>query len=509
MRLGTFAAAPLALTDVENSMRSFPYGISVASASAARVSTRPRVALSLLLCCSLGFACSAAPRAEVLPGQSIADLAGLAAPVEFRAGGPGGGALDESDGVAAALTLAEAIRRAVTTDPGLQSALARVRIAMAQADQARLLPNPVLDVVFRAGSGEPQIEASLMQEFVQALQRPSRASAADNRLRAVAADALVRALDVIGEVQERYVDAQTSAALLPLFQERLRLVERLVATAEARLEAGEGTRSDVVTLQAQRVELRVSIDRARLEERMSRLRLARLIGEPSCAAAWALDTWNAPKIRRRSEQEWTDAALRARPEIQAIAWRLEALGDDAALARLLPWEGASAGLDAQRDDGWQVGPSLSTPLPIFDNGDARQALRVAEQLEARHELTLAKRIVVEEVRTAYQALEACTANHARIERELIPLQQQRRQLAEDAYRAGQTDVTPLFLSEEDLRVAQTQAIEVEAQAARALVRLQRAVGGPSVAERLAAIDAAQPSAALLAFQRSSSDSKTP
>jgi outer membrane protein TolC len=109
---------------------------------------------------------------------------------------------------------------------------------------------------------------------------------------------------------------------------------------------------------------------------------------------------------------------------------------------------------------------------------------VAEQLETRHELTLVKRRVVQEVRIAYQALSASAKNLGRIRDELIPLQQQRRQLAEDAYRAGQTDVTPLFLAEQDLRIARLQEVEVEAQAARALVRLQRAVGGPGVAERL-------------------------
>jgi len=430
-------------------------------------------------------ACQAPPRSEVAPETTIEQAAQLPATLEFRVVGPEGGPLDEADAAEGALSIREAVRRAVTSDPGLQAALARVRVAFAHADQARLLPNPVLSVVFRAGEGSPQFEASFVQEFVQALKRPTRASAADNRLRAVAADTVVAALDVISEVQERYVDAQTSAALLPLLEERLSLVDRLVTTSQARLDAGEGTRSDVVTLQAQRVELQVAIDRARLDERTGRLRLARLIGEPSATATWTLDPWTAPELRRRSERDWIDAALVARPEIQALAWRLKALGDEAALVRLLPWEGASAGLEAQSGGGWQVGPSISAPLPIFDSGEARRAVNTAEQLEARHELTRAKRVVVEDVRVAYQGFAASTANLGRIERELIPLQRQRRQLAEDAYRAGQTDVTPLFLAEEDLRVAQTQAIEVEAQAARALIRLQRAVGGPGVAERLA------------------------
>ncbi|TAJ15321.1 MAG: TolC family protein, partial [Planctomycetota bacterium] len=185
-----------------------------------------------------------------------------------------------------------------------------------------------------------------------------------------------------------------------------------------------------------------------------------------------------------TEQEWIDTALLRRPEIQASVWRIRALGDEAGLAQLAPWEGASAGVAAERSDGWQFGPVVETPLPLFDDGSARRARNVAEQLEARHELTSLKRRIVEEVRTAHAALAASTTNLARIERELIPIQQQRRVLAEDAYRAGQTDVTPLFLAEQDLRVARTQAIEVEKQGARAFVQLQRAVGGPGIARRV-------------------------
>src|SRR3954462_3935703 len=44
------------------------------------------------------------------------------------------------------LTLPEAVRRAVLHDPRLQSALAHVRIAEADAVQSMLLPNTVLSV---------------------------------------------------------------------------------------------------------------------------------------------------------------------------------------------------------------------------------------------------------------------------------------------------------------------------------------------------------------------------
>ncbi len=443
------------------------------------------LALPLLL-----VGCHSTPRPQIDHGADIAAAIGLPAPVEFREVDAEGGPIDEPARAGDSLTLADALRRAVTTDPALQAAMARIRIALADADQARTLPNPVLNLVLRWGSGKPQIEASLAENFVQALQSPRRASAADHRLRQASAQAITVALDVAGEVQERYLAAQASASLLPLLSERLTLLEQLASTAQARLHAGEGTRADVSTLSAQRVELLVEIDGVRLTQREERLRLARLIGEPSSQATWTLEPWTSTPITNQPESAWIDAGLRHRPEIQALAWHLKALGDEQALARLLPWEDVSAGIDAQRDGSWTVGPSLSTPLPIFDTGDARRARLTAEQMEARHQLTLEKRKVVEEIRVAFQTLAASNLNLARIHNELIPLQRQRRQLAEDAYRAGQTDVTALFLAEQDLRLAQARSIEVEHQAAMALIRLRRAVGGPGVA---ASIVAASPS----------------
>lgn len=415
------------------------------------------------------------PQAEAAAAVAV----GLDGAIVFRTEG---GPLDEP-AAGETLALADAVQRAVSADPGIQAALARVRIATADADQARLLPNPVLSIVLRWGPGKPQIEASLTQDFIQALQIPRRASAADHRLRLAAADAVTTALDLVAEVQERYASVQSLDTLIPLLEERLTLLQRLTDTAKARLEAGEGTRTDVTILGAQRVELEVEIAAAQLQRREERIRLARLIGEPSSTASWALESWSAPVLVAESEARWIDAALTSRPEVQAVAWQLAALGDDYALTRLLPWEGAAAGVEAERDDDWFAGPSVSTPIPIFDMGQARRARVTAEQIEARHNLTLAKRRVVEEVRVAYQTLAAGRANLDRIRNELIPLQQQRRQVTEDVYNV-ERDITPLLLAEQDLRTAQGKAVDAERQASVALIRLQRAVGGPGVARAI-------------------------
>ena len=437
--------------------------------------------------------CQPAPRLDVEAATSMGNAVALPSSVQFRKLGAGDAPLDEP-AVAGRLTLADAMRRAVTTDPGLQAALARVRMAVADADQVRLLPNPVMFVVVRFGAGSPQVEASFVQDFMAALQIPRRASAADNRLRAAAADAVTAALDAAAEVQERYATAQAASALVPVLRTRMQVVQQMSAIADDRLASGESGAGDVATLGAQRVSLEVDIESAVLAEREARIRLARSIGEPSSGATWELDPWSPPPTQLRPESAWIETALAQRPEIQSLGWRLAALGDDKALAHLVPWEEedallplpnpwepASTGVDFQNDGQPYIGPSIATPVPLFDMGQARRARVSAEVQAVRHELLAARRKAVEEVRTAYQTLLTSNANLRRIREQLIPLQERRRSISDGAYRAGEADVTTLFLAEQDLRLSQVQAIEVELQSSNALVRLQRAVGGAAAA----------------------------
>lgn len=444
----------------------------------------PRFRHRLILAACLSFAaggCNVPQRVIDTTGDTIARTTGVSSGIAFRTVGAEGGPLDEEPMSGSELTIAEAVRRAVTTDSELQAAMARIRIAAADADQSRLLKNPMLDIVLRFSSGRPQVEASLAQDVVSALQIPKKARAADNRLRAAGAEAISVALDVTSQVQERYVAAQAAAAYTPLVRERLELTDQLLALAKSRVDAGEATATELTALAAQHVELQVEIDLAQLAEREERLKLARRIGEPNSAAMWTLDGWLKPEADNRSEDSWITAGLGNRPEIQAIAWKIKALGDDADLAGLLTWEGASIGLDAMREEDWRSGPSITTPLPVFDTGQARRARITAEQQEARHELTLAKRKTVEEIRIAFQSLAISTAGLHRIQSELVPLQHQRRQLAEDSFKSGIAERSMVLLAEMDLRNTQIQLVKMEQQVANARISLHRAVGGPGIA----------------------------
>jgi len=428
--------------------------------------------LSLLLLLS---ACSMRPTMPQPPGfESL---------VELRVDG---GSIDTPFD-AGELTLAAALDRGLRHDPRLGVAIAEVHVAFAEARQARLLPNPVLSVALKypETGGSPMIEGGVGADLLAILQTPGRTRAADHRLRAASAAMVRVALDVLTELQSTYADVQSLDARIPLLRERLVLMDRLHAIAQARLDAGEAGWLELVAFAAERAAVDAALDELLLKRREQRLRLARLIGRPSGEAEWALESRAEPPHQSVRERPWIDAALEHRPELRQITWELAALGEDVKLAGGAALDSADAGVAAEREDGdWSIGPSLAVPLPLFDWGQARKAGTEARAMAMRHALTQAQREAVEEVRRACAVFNESVHELRRAREQLLPLQQERRDLVEATYRAGQADVTAVILAEQDLASARSHVIDMEHRVTASRIALHRAVGGRAVADQL-------------------------
>ena len=412
------------------------------------------------------------------PGPDIRAAAGLADAVQFRTESlptdaqPMGNALD----------LPAAIERAVRQSPTLQAALAEVRVAQADARQSRLLPNPVLSVVFRypKGGGSPVTETGLTADLAATLQMPRRNRAADNQLRAASAQAIAAALDVIADTEKTYHTANALRQEVALLGQDAGHVDRLLQIARHRFDAGEATRLDVATLEARQSETRIDLQECRLKLVREQLTLARLLGQPSRDTDLQLTTPLPVAAPTLPEADWLAAALHNRPEIQADRWQLAALEDGRALARLALLESTAAGLDTEHEGDWSLGPSLTVPLPLFDWGQARRAKARALAIGARHRLTQTVRRTVQEVRQAHAAQAKLAAAAAQASEQLTPLQQQRVDLARAVYESGQSGITPLLLAEIDLQKARLRAVQLELRAAVAAIELRRASGGDVV-----------------------------
>lgn len=437
----------------------------------------------LLLCTLLSAAGCAMEARWPEPEQRIIQATGLSNAIELRID-PGPADADQPilDNY---LSLTQAIEDALHQSPQIQMALWRVRSAQAQTHQARLLPNPVLSVMVRwsEGGGTPMVEAGLAADLLSLLNKPGEIDLADNQLRAASAQAVTAALDVLAELQTVYAQVQSQDALIIVLEEQLRLVKQMVDLSQSKLEAGEGTRVDVTTLDSQRIELQVVIAQHRLLHRQNRLALARLIGSPTSNADWTLAPWTLDAAMHQTsleESQWLKTAMEHRPELQALISQLAAAGAQVKLTNLFWIEGGDQGASAERESqgDWSIGPAIAVPLPIFDWGQAKRKQAKALRTQSLYELQAATRQVIQEVRQAHIAWKHSLQILKQVEDELIPLLLRREDETSAAYRAGQIDVLSVILARNDLQASQAKQIELKRQTAEAFIALQRAAGGP-------------------------------
>ncbi len=404
--------------------------------------------------------------------------AGVEGAIELRFEGE---PVDVDESLEGRLTMAEAVRRSLGHDPEVQMALARVRAALAVSHQARLLPNPVVSVVLRwpEGGGSPTVEAGLAADLLSILRKPGEVEAADHRLRSASVEVITTVLDRLAETQSRFIEVQSLDALMPVLDERGKLLDRLVVLAQQRLKGGEGTQAEVTLLEVQRVALDVETAGRRLDRDAARLVLGRWVGQPSRDLAWQLEPWSVPEVEIAGEAQWVQAALQHRPEIQSRVWAMEALGADVRLSRWSPFESLEAGVDFEYSDGnGSLGPSLAIPLPFFDWGQARRERAEADLLEAWHGLTATRRQVVQEVRRAHQAYGRQMELYRSVHDRLMPLLERQMNEVESAFRSGHGDSASLMIAEQGLQAGRTQLIDLRHRVSQAWIELHRAVGGP-------------------------------
>jgi outer membrane protein, heavy metal efflux system len=382
------------------------------------------------------------------------------------------------------LTAGEVVRLALAHDPRIQSAVAKVRAAEADANQARLLPNPVLgvDMRFPGGNKGGQVfEVSLSEDIVQILQKPAAVSAADNRLRGAAAEALGVVLDVITEAQTTFVSAREVEEEVRAATTKDAGLRRVRDIAVLREKAGDASRVEVATFDSQIAQGALDLADLRLRRAELRLKLGKLIGRPGGVGEWQLLEGGLALPPVADEQAWVESGLRHRPEILSKVWELKALGDDVDVAGWSPLAGASVGGHAERDGAWRGGPTLSTPLPLFDWGQESRAKAEAQRVMARHDLLELCRAATVEIRLAHAAYVEAVKSLAEARRDggLLSLAGVQVEQARLAYRVGEADLATELLAEADYSAAAARVAKLEESAHNNRLRLERAVGGAS------------------------------
>jgi cobalt-zinc-cadmium efflux system outer membrane protein len=364
------------------------------------------------------------------------------------------------------LTAEDVVQLALLNNRDLQAMYSDLGVAQADLVQAGLLRNPILDaaVAFRLGPGRPDLQLGVVFGLLDALYIPLRQRVAAAQFEEAKFRVTGAVLDFVLDVRNSFYAYQAAEQMLEL---RRTILDALAASFEASRQLhAVGNIADLDLARD-----RAAMERARLElrsvevvVRLNRERLNGLMGLSGADTEWQVerrlpDVPEEPLGVSDIERSAVTRSIDLGHAGQRIVVAGQQLGYDRATA-LIPSMEVGAEAEKESGDPWKVGPSVSVPIPIFDQGQARVARGTAELRRAQHEYyALAVRVrataraVLERVRGA--------GERALYLRDIVlPLQERIVTEAQLQYNAMQVGIFDLLRARRDQIEAGVEYVEV-------------------------------------------------
>lgn len=390
----------------------------------------------------------------------------------------------------------ELIERALRSNQELGAARLDIERARARLNQARLRPNPTLEVeqssglvVGNAGDRELSVGFSLPVEIYG--RRAARINVALIEIEASEAEIRNRERQLAGNILTNYAEALAALRELEATEQLLELDLQTTRFVQIRVNEGESPPLELNLLQAEveRLRARRQLVEGRIESALIQLKL--LAGIPFDEPLRLREQINSailPALPQTREAA-IDIALKSRPDVllaqieeQAASAglrlvRAQARPDLTAHTRYT--QGRSnvdlpAGTFPQRDRSLTFGVSVGLPIFNKNQGAKTEAEIAVRQAQTRREF--AERVVRSEILAAYQRYEAASRAVAILENAAIPRSTANVETFRKVYEIGEIKITDLIAEQRRLLDATRDLTEALTQRYRAQVDLNVALG---------------------------------
>lgn len=370
------------------------------------------------------------------------------------------------------ITVSEAVRRALATNPELIAAGAELRAADAATRQSGRRANPEVELsVENAGAEEAATETTLAvgQLFELGGDRRARIDAATAAQQVVARDAELRRLEVEARVRSAFASLLAAQQQVAIARENVTSADAAFGAIRDRVAAGkvspiEETRASV-TASMERIEL----TRAESELESARVQLAStwsgsaagLVASDAPATTAAGATVDVhPELRR-----WE--AIVAQREAEARIERARGVPDLHASAGIRTYEGG---------DGPAAVAGVAMPLPIDRNRDA-VAAALARVEAARSEADAARLRLSRALADAQLRRAAAQQSVERFRAEIIPAAESVHEAITEGYRLGKFGYLEVLDARRTLAQARLQLVAAQRELEIARVEVERLTGG--------------------------------
>lgn len=388
------------------------------------------------------------------------------------------------------------IERALRSNQELTAARLEIEKARARLTQARLRPNPTLEVEQESGRlvgspGEGQFTAGFSLPIELYGRRSARVNAAQIAIEASEADVRNRERALVASILTNYVEALASLRELEATEKLIELDLQTTRFVQVRVNEGEAAPLELSLLQAEieRLRSRRQLAEGKLQAAITQLKL--LSGMPfedALRLREQIDAAVLPALPQTREAA-VDIGLRTRPDIllakleEQVATaglrlvRAESRPDFTAFTRYT--QGRSVIDDpaqpfSQRDRSLAFGVAIG--LPVFDRkqGARAEAEIAIKQAQTRREF--AERVVRSEILAAYQRYDAARRAVLTLQTAAIPRSTENVATFRRVYELGQITITDLITEQRRLLDATRDLTEALTERYRAQADLNIALG---------------------------------
>lgn len=331
------------------------------------------------------------------------------------------------------LSAEEAVQLALLNNRELRAVYEELNLAQADLVQAGLLRNPVFsgEVRFGVDGSGTGVVLDATQEFVSLLWLPLRKSRAEAQFEAAKLRVTASIIDVAGEVRMAYyehVAAEQTAEMRRTVVEATRASYELAKRVRA---AGNSTDLDVANERDLHEQTKLDLALAEENVTVTRETLTAMMGLWGEQTRWRvasrLPAIPADELAEQSEDSLERQAVDASLDLAIARREIEIASRSLGIAKPFSWlTDTIAGVASERDlDGsWSVGPSLSLPVPLFNQGQAAIG-RAQAQLRQAAEHYYARAVEIRSrARAAGGALNSARDRARYYEEVILPLRQQ-------------------------------------------------------------------------------------
>ncbi len=385
------------------------------------------------------------------------------------------------------LSLRAALSAGLLHNPQLTSFAWNIRAQEAAVIQAGLYPNPEVSVEIEnfggtngfGGFGASETTIAVGQTILLGGKRDSREEVARFERDLAGWDYEVARVDVITRVGIEFVNTLAAQAHLAVARETAALAEQVFSAIDQRVQAGKVSPVERTKARVDRAQSQLILMVADREVVAARYRLAATWG--SVAPGFVAAVGDLFSVSKPPAAEELFARIDDNPDLARWTTEMAALRAAVTLARadavpdITPFGGVRL-LDFADEKAFVAG--IQMPIPAFDRnqGEILQARLRGAQGEALRNAAAVS--VKTELAVVYQALDTAYQETVILRTEVEPGAESALAAAEEAFRQGKIGALDLLDAQRTLFDVRSQSVDAHAAYHRAVVAIERLIGGP-------------------------------